>query len=37
MYHGSETNHRAKDYPIYLEMKKKMEKDSAQPSHQSAP
>jgi hypothetical protein len=37
MYGGSETNHRTKDCPIYLETKKKMEQDSTQPSHQSAP
>jgi hypothetical protein len=37
MYHGSDTNHRTKDCPIYLETKKKMEQDSAQPSHQPAP
>jgi hypothetical protein len=36
MYHGNETNHRTKDCPIYLEMKKKMEQGSAQPSHQLA-
>jgi hypothetical protein len=35
MYHGSTTNHRIKDCPIYLEMKKKMKQDSTQPSHQS--
>jgi hypothetical protein len=34
---GSETNHRTKDCPIYLETKKKMEQDSTQPSHQPAP
>jgi hypothetical protein len=37
MYHGSDTNHRTEDCPIYLETKKKMEQDSAQPSHQPAP
>jgi hypothetical protein len=37
MYHGSKTNHHTKDCPIYLETKKKMEQDLAQPSHQLAP
>jgi hypothetical protein len=37
MYHGSAINHRTKDCPIYLERKKKMEQDSAQPSHQFTP
>jgi hypothetical protein len=37
MYHGSNTNHCTKDFPIYLETKKKIEQDSAQPSHQPIP
>jgi hypothetical protein len=37
MYHGSEINYHAKDCPIYLKTKKKMEQDSAQPSHQPTP
>jgi hypothetical protein len=35
-YHGSETNHHTKDCSIYLDTKKKMEQDLAQPSHQPA-
>jgi hypothetical protein len=37
MYHDNETNHRTKDYPIYIDTKKKMDQELAQPSQQLAP
>jgi hypothetical protein len=36
MYHGSDTNHRTKDCPIFLEYKRKMEQASSRPSQQSS-
>jgi hypothetical protein len=37
MYHGNETNPRTKDCPIYIDTKKKMDQELAQPSQQLVP
>jgi hypothetical protein len=37
IYHGSETNHRTKNCPIFMGSKRKMELDSMKPLQQSAP
>jgi hypothetical protein len=37
MYHGNETDHRTKDYPIYIDTKQKMNQDTTQPSPQLQP
>jgi hypothetical protein len=34
MYHSNETDHRTKDYPIYIDTKCKMNQDNTQPSSQ---
>jgi hypothetical protein len=37
MYHDNETNHRSKDCSIYIDTKKKMDQELAQPSQQLTP
>jgi hypothetical protein len=37
MYHGDKADHSTKDCPIYLDTKRKLDQEFAQPSQQSAP
>jgi hypothetical protein len=37
MHHGDKADHHTKDCPIYLDTKRKLDHELAQPSHQSAP
>jgi hypothetical protein len=34
MYHDNETDYRTKDFPIYIDTKRKMNQDTTQPSPQ---